>query len=325
MKEDQAGLRVQKGVLENFLESEVDFQGIDLVYAPSLKDSSMVNPEDWNQWGEALSDLSRKKEGIVLVHGTDTLAYSAAALSLYFAKPKSALVLTGAMLPLSNPLSDGADNLRAATSAAAVLPPGVYVAFAGKLFSAWDVVKIDSQDKDAFYSPHFGPLSYWQKKKGWGPVHLLPNVSLEIERSVTGEVFFASADLLLNYFFLPGGENVLTRLLINQRWSAVLLQSFGSGNFPLPAKLQEAMKKARRQGALIVNSSQNLKGTVHNRYQAAADQIDNGVISAGSIPAAVLYALLLAILPLKEQETPYDLEVRFKRILSNLKEFFHSS
>lgn len=85
------------------------------------------------------------------------------------------------------------------------------------------------------------------------------------------------------------------------------------------------MKKARRQGALIVNSSQNLKGTVHNRYQAAADQIDNGVISAGSIPAAVLYALLLAILPLKEQETPYDLEVRFKRILSNLKEFFHSS
>ncbi len=322
MKKDQAGFRVQKGVLENFLESEADFQGIDLVYAHSLKDSSMLNPEDWNQWGKTLSDLSRKKAGIVLVHGTDTLAYSAAALSIYFVKPKAALVLTGAMLPLSDPSSDGGDNLRAATHAAAVLPPGVYVVFAGKLFSAWDVVKIDSQGQDAFYSPHFGPLAHWQKKTGWGKMHLLPPICLDLTRTVKGNVFFASPDSLLNYFFLPGGENVLTHLLINQKCSAVLLQSFGSGNFPLPESLQEAIKKAHQQGALIVNSSQNLKGTADNCYQAAAGQKENGIISAGSVPIAVLYALLLAVLPLEGETPSADLKVRFEQMLSPLKELF---
>ena len=73
---------------------------------------------------------------------------------------------------------------------------------------------------------------------------------------------------------------------------------------------------------MIVNSSQNLKGTADNCYQAAAGQKENRIISAGSVPIAVLYALLLAVLPLEGETPSADLKVRFEQMLSPLKELF---
>ena len=120
-------------------------------------DSTDLSPDNLRQIYEAVSDNLPKYDGIVLLHGTDTLAYTAAMLFLTI-KAEKPVVITGSMLPLSEENSDGYDNIRLAASTACTKKGGVYTAFGGRVISGGDTVKVSAAEKDAFRS-YSGRLS----------------------------------------------------------------------------------------------------------------------------------------------------------------------
>ncbi|MGN0656352.1 MAG: asparaginase domain-containing protein [Ruminiclostridium sp.] len=133
-------------------------------------DSTDLSPDNLRQIYEAVSEKLPLYDGIVLLHGTDTLAYTAAMLFLTIRAEKP-VVVTGSMLPLSEENSDGYDNIRLAASTACTKKGGVYTAFGGRIISGGDTVKVNSSEKDAFrsysgrISPPENPYPFPEKTK----------------------------------------------------------------------------------------------------------------------------------------------------------------
>ncbi len=115
-------------------------------------DSSNIQPEEWRMIARRIHAVYQQVDGIVLTHGTDTMAYTASALSYMLLGIPIPVVLTGSQLPLSHPLSDGVDNLRCAFAMAASQVPGVYVAFDRRIILGTRAVKVKTQGFDAFES-----------------------------------------------------------------------------------------------------------------------------------------------------------------------------
>ncbi len=115
-------------------------------------DSSNIQPEEWQLLARAVLDAAKTCQGIVITHGTDTMAYSASALSFMLQGLNIPVVFTGSQLPLKHPLSDAPSNLREAFTAALTAPPGVYVVFHHKVIYGTRAVKLRTLGFDAFDS-----------------------------------------------------------------------------------------------------------------------------------------------------------------------------
>ena len=115
-------------------------------------DSSNVQPEEWRALARAAHEALKTSEGVVITHGTDTMAYTAAALSFMLAGEGKPIILTGSQLPLDHPLTDARLNLLRAFAAAQSGVPGVYVCFGDRLISGVRCVKTHTTSMDAFSS-----------------------------------------------------------------------------------------------------------------------------------------------------------------------------
>jgi L-asparaginase len=148
MAETPAGLAPKQGLVETALEARLDADTtlVSHVFDPLL-DSADVGPDHWNE----MLDVIRKHPdaSVIITHGTDTMAFTAAALSQALAGEERRVILCGSMHPLGAG-GDAEDNLSLAVEAARRTAPGVFLAFAGKLLEADGLVKHDSQEVDAF-------------------------------------------------------------------------------------------------------------------------------------------------------------------------------
>ncbi len=115
-------------------------------------DSSNIQPEEWSQLACAADEAMREADGVVITHGTDTMGYTAAALSYMLLGQRKPVILTGSQLPLGAPLSDAETNLSCALEAAALGVPGTYVCFNRKLILGTRAVKTHTMSFDAFSS-----------------------------------------------------------------------------------------------------------------------------------------------------------------------------
>ena len=115
-------------------------------------DSSNVQPEEWRALARAAHEALRASDGVVITHGTDTMAYTAAALSFMLAGERKPVILTGSQLPLDHPLTDARLNLLRAFAAAQAGVGGVYVCFGDRLISGVRCVKTHTTSMDAFSS-----------------------------------------------------------------------------------------------------------------------------------------------------------------------------
>ena len=118
-------------------------------------DSSNMQPEEWKLIGECVFERVNDFDGIVITHGTDTMAYTASALSFMLSNLNIPVVLTGSQLPLSHPLSDGQENMRLALAMAASAHPGVFVAFNRKIILGARAVKVRTTGFHAFESVNY--------------------------------------------------------------------------------------------------------------------------------------------------------------------------
>lgn len=123
-------------------------------------DSTLIQPEDWVTIGRAVFKAFDEYDGIIITHGTDTLAYTSSALSFMIRNPPVPVVLTGSMLPITEPNSDAPRNLRTALTFAGKGFPGIYVAFMDKIMLGTRVSKVHSLGLNAFQSINYPDIAY---------------------------------------------------------------------------------------------------------------------------------------------------------------------
>lgn len=266
-----------------------------------LLDSSDVRPREWQRMAERVAaafarpapDGVRPADGVVVLHGTDTMAYSASALAFLLQDLPGPVVLTGSQLPLIELRSDGRDNL--VTSLLLAATPGwaeVGVYLGGGLLRGCRATKVSTHGFDAFASPNLPPLAdvgvdvVWRdglaRPAGPGPLRVgrLADVGVVALRLFPG----ITADTLRN--------------VLRDPVRGLVLETYGSGNAPSrdPALLA-VLRDAVARGVVVVNVSQCLRGAVRmGAYAAGRALAEVGVVSGGDMTAEAALAKLLVLL-----------------------------
>jgi len=211
----------------------------------------------------------------VVLHGTDTMAYTASALSFMFENLTKPVIVTGSQIPLSQLRSDGQVNLLNAMYLAANYPIAeVSLFFNNQLFRGNRATKAHADGFDAFASPNLEPLALSginiQLIKG----QLSPYVDNELQVSnITPQPIGV-------LYLYPGISPEVVKSLVNDNIKALVLLSFGVGNAPQDPAFLDILNDASKRGMVIVNLTQCLKGHVNMGGYATGNALLNcGVIS----------------------------------------------
>lgn len=245
-------------------------------------DSSNITLDDWREMAAVIADHYDAYEGFVILHGTDTLAYTASALTFMLENLSKPVVLTGSQLPIGRTRSDAVQNLvtsleiAAARSLGATVIPEVTVFFRDRLLRGCRTTKMSASSFSAFDSPNFSPLIRAGE-------HLVPQ-----HRSPAVEVAQGPFRVVDNFDLnvasigiFPGmNPQLLRNLLATEGLRGVVLQTFGSGNAPMTGEFLDTIDEAVRSGKLITSVTQCRSGSVElGLYDASAGLLSRGVIS----------------------------------------------
>ena len=272
-----------------------------------LLDSSDVRPREWQRIadrvaaafaGEGADGHGRPRrlaraDGVIVLHGTDTMAYTASALAFLLAGLPGPVVLTGSQLPLVEMRSDGRDNL--VTSLLLAATPGwaeVAVYLGGGLLRGCRTTKVSTHGFDAFASPNLPPLADVGVDIAWRH---------ELLRAPTGGPLRVGrlADVgVVALRLFPGITADTLRNVLRDPVRGLVLETYGSGNAPSrDADLLRVLREAIGRGVVVVNVSQCLRGAVHmGAYAAGRALADVGVVSGGDLTAEAALAKLLVLL-----------------------------
>lgn len=279
------------------------FANIDLKIAFNM-DSSRVGPDEWRQLASLLDKYRGEYDAFIVVHGTDTMAYTASALSLMLAGFRKPIVLTGSQLPLAQPRSDARQNLVDAVCAAVDTPhhnrlQEVAICFGGKLLRGNRAQKVDSSCYQAFGSPSYSELAVLGVDIDWRPDKLLQVATMYTPR----------LDLNPRVLRVPivPGSNPSTNYgdLAGRGVAGIVLEAFGVGNMPdgdahrwLPW-----LREQRAEGLQVYLSSQCTNGTLQPElYRSGSVAIELGIQAAPLMTpecASVKMMLVLAYPNLK--------------------------
>lgn len=238
-------------------------------------DSSNIQPEEWQIIGRHVFASRRAYDGIVITHGTDTMAYTAAILSFMLQGISIPVVLTGSQLPIEHPLSDGQENLRLALAMAESGTGGVFVAFNRKIILGTRAVKTRTTGFDAFESVNW---PYVAQASGGGldcsPAALPP---LRREGCVLRDALSPRVFLMK---LTPGVEPEIFDMLLQMHYRGIVIEAFGAGGLhfvrrDLVAKLQAAAAA----GVSVVVCSQCLyEPSNFAVYEVGRRALEQGVI-----------------------------------------------
>lgn len=166
MVQSGRGLRPDAALAEKALLPFSDGLSFDWHICAPLIDSSAVTLENWRDWLALLAEKIPQYDGVLVLHGTDTLAYTANLFALALHGLDKPLVLTGSQWPFGAPGSDAPRNLATAAAALRLGLPQCVIAFDGKLFPAVGSSKVSTETADGFANPHFGALAQWSEAEG---------------------------------------------------------------------------------------------------------------------------------------------------------------
>ncbi|KAF4727011.1 hypothetical protein FOZ63_001268 [Perkinsus olseni] len=249
-----------------------------------LIDSSDVTPEHWAKIAQSIEVNYYDYDGFVIVHGTDTMAYTAAALSFMLSNLAKTVVITGSILPFGEPHSDARRNIIVSTLIAGVCNiPEVCVFFNTYLLRGCRSVKVDSGSIAAFESPNFPPLA----TLGVG-IHFNHHLLMPAPKG-RFQVHTNMENSILVLRMVPGFADLES--LRESAVKGVVLSLYGTGNAPAKQqKFIDWLKRFNERGIAVVAVSQCLKGQVElNAYAVGSRLLSVGVISAGdmTVEAAV--------------------------------------
>ena len=245
-------------------------------YVPLL-DSSNMAPADWLTIANDIAENYDRYDGFVILHGTDTMAYTASALPFMLQDLQKPVVLTGAQIPLCEVRNDARDNLITAMLIAADFKiPEVCLCFGSKLLRGNRATKVDADGFDAFDSPNFPALGSVgiKIKINWNLV-MLPSKN---NRPLAVKTLRESRVAVLRLF--PGISPDVVRNVLMPPIKGLVLQTYGIGNGPEDPGLISALTAATDRRVVIVNCTQCLRGTVNmENYATGTALAKAGVIS----------------------------------------------
>ncbi|XP_028994394.1 60 kDa lysophospholipase isoform X2 [Betta splendens] len=282
-----------------------------LEYNPLL-DSSNMTTDDWGRIGKDIERNYESYDGFVILHGTDTMAYTASALSFMCEHLGKPIILTGSQVPIYEMRNDGRDNLLGALLIAGqFVIPEVCLYFYNKLYRGNRVTKVDAGSFNAFSSPNLPPLATAE-------VDITINWDT-VWRANTTTKFQVSTDLNRNVGLLrlfPGITADTVKAFLQPPMEGVVLETYGSGNAPdNRPDLLEQLKRATDSGVIIMNCTQCLRGTVSTSYATGKVLIDAGLIAGGDMTPEAALSKLSYVLAKKN----LDLNAKKKMMSQNLR------
>ena len=261
-------------------------------------DSSNISPEHWQALANIISKNHETHDGFVVLHGTDTMAYTASALSFMLDGLSKPVIFTGAQLPISEPRSDARENLITALDIASAkkdgkpLVPEVCIYFDYELLRGNRSKKVESMQFDAFDSGNYPPLA----KAG---VKIDYNFAYIREASSNGLKLRTKIDPNISILKLfPGISAATVEAILNTKnLKAVILETYGSGNAPTSPALIDALKKAIDRGVIVLNISQCSGGMVtQGRYETSRELLRIGVIGGADMTTEAAVTKLMILL-----------------------------
>ena len=244
-------------------------------------DSSDININVWVELAEIIKKNNEKYDGFVVLHGTDTMSYSASALSFMLENLHKPVIFTGSQLPIETLRTDGKENLITAIEIAAAqkngkpIVPEVCIYFENRLYRGNRTKKYNAEHFDAFESANYPALA----KVG---VHIRYNYDA-IHYSSQNKVLNAHTKLDTNIAILklfPGITKQAVKAILNtENLKAVIIESFGAGNGPTSKWFIELLIETINKGIIILNVSQCNAGSVDmGKYETSVDMLKIGVI-----------------------------------------------
>ncbi len=273
-------------------------------------DSSNIQPEQWQTIAAAIFEKRAGYDGIVVSHGTDTMAYSASAVTFMLPGIDVPVVFTGSQLPLADMLSDGPDNLRTAFAMAASGTPGVFLAFDRRIMLGCRAVKVRASGFSAFESVN---LRYVGKVSNQGLVlhqSVLPKATGEPPRLLTG----ISDDVFL-LKLTPGLKPVIIDMLADLGYKGIVIEAFGLGGIDVLSANLQSIHRAVEQGITVVVTTQCLYDSANLQvYQVGTKLLQLGVIQGRDMTSeAAMTKLMWAI---GQGMTPAEIKALFARSLA---------
>lgn len=265
---------------------DVDLENVSI---KSPIDSSNINVKVWEEIATLIENNYTKYDGFVILHGTDTMAYTASALSFMLEGLNKAIILTGSQIPIGARRSDAKENL--ITSVEIALSGKVHevcIYFEDHLYKGNRTVKVNTQDFEAFESPNYPILAEAgvtiKYKK---TLQKKDDKKLIVHKSLSNDV------AILKFF--PGVTIATIKAIIDSA-KGIVIESFGSGNAPNLIELSRLLNTANNEGKIMLNITQCLYGSaIDGQYETSEPFGKTGVISGKDMTteAAVIKLMFL--------------------------------
>lgn len=264
-------------------------------------DSSDVNPRHWRMIAETIAKHYDDYDGFVVLHGTDTMAYTATALSFMLNNLSKPVILTGSQLPISEIASDGINNLINAVRFACQEISEVAIMFGSHLLRGNRATKISHFSLDGFVTPNCLPLS-----DVGAELRLADHCIVRRSKELQVQTHLVTDVAVIKVF--PGITNQFILGMIPTRTRGVILEAYGTGNFPLGDEgIQDAVDTIIKQGIVMVISTQCVYGSVeYEQYQGGFFAKERGALTAQDMTSE---AALIKLMWCLGQSSDWD-EVR---------------
>lgn len=263
-----------------------------------IMDSSNMNPDAWIELVQVIEKNYEQYDGFVILHGSDTMAYTASALSFMLENLNKPIIFTGSQLPLGEIRTDGRENFLTSIEIAAAkeddtpLVPEVCIYFENQLLRANRTVKYNAEFFHAFVSGNYPPLAEVGININYKKNNILkPNFKkLKVHNKMDNQVG------ILKLF--PGiSTEFVKSILQTPGLKALVLETFGSGNAPARDEFLKLIKSAIEKGLVVVNVTQCMTGIVEQGKYATSMELQKiGVISGKDISTEAAITKLMFLL-----------------------------
>ncbi len=279
MKATEKGFAPEPGYMEEKIKELSELQDesmpeYDFIEYDPILDSTNISVQVWNKIGKDIERLYDQYHGFVILHGTDTMAYTASALAFMLDGLDKPVILTGAQIPISMIRSDGRDNIITSVLLASQYQiPEVCIYFGGMLLRGCRSTKTSADMLIAFESPNLEPLA----KVG---VQIHTNEKLMLPKGSELKLYPFEENQIAVLKIFPGIQIDIFKNIMTENLKGIVIEAFGTGNIPdNDHSMDEILKKAKEYGTLILVCTQCLKGSATiGRYETSQDLINAGAI-----------------------------------------------